>query len=162
MVLALGLGRTRAMQMRMGIRMRGCVWPAIWMPCFRLCSLGIGHPIAPQSFCTGLYVKMHGLIKMEGVEFVIPNVGCSRNAQMRFDFSSWKRLVFLIKCYGFIAAGGSTRRILQVMNSRMHMNFSFPCSMGSTKRWRRIGGKPTVKVNCFPFLKSAMLLSFAE
>lgn len=54
-------------------------------------------------------------------------------------------------CFYFIV-GGSMRQILQVMNSRMRMNFSFPCLMESTKRWRKIGGNPRVKVNCFPLL----------
>lgn len=38
---------------------------------------------------------------MEEVESVIPNVGCSCNAQMRFDFSSWKRFVFFDQMFWF-------------------------------------------------------------
>lgn len=120
------------------------------MPCFRLCFLGIERLIAPQSFCTGLYVKMHGrrnVYHVKGMEWKRMFVQYPHE----FDLSSWKDWLF-IKCRGFIAVGGSTPQILQVMNSRMHMNFSFPCLMGSTKRWRRIGGNPIVKVNCFLFL----------
>lgn len=37
------------------------------------------------------------------------------------------------------------------MNSRMHMNFSFPCLTGFMRRWKRISANPIVKV--IQFLK---------
>ncbi|CAK9174006.1 unnamed protein product [Ilex paraguariensis] len=41
--------------------------------------------------------------------------------------------------------GGSMRQTWQVMNNRMHMNFSFQCLMGFMRRWRRINANPRVK-----------------
>lgn len=40
-------------------------------------------------------------------------------------------------------------QILQVMNSRMLMSFSFPCLMGFMKECRMIRGRAQVQVNLF-------------
>lgn len=52
----------------------------------------------------------------------------------------------------FVSAGGSMHQILQVMNNRMHMNFSSPFSMGFMRRCRRTHASSWVKVNLLLYL----------
>lgn len=52
-------------------------------------------------------------------------------------------------------------QILQVMNSRMLMSFSFPCLMGFMKQCRMIRGRAQVQVNLFVPIQCLLVAIFS-